>query len=183
MTAQEPPAEILEFLAEIGATKTPHHAGRSLSTHLIATWKILTEWQQPDAVCIGGLCHSLYGTDAFDTACLGPDDRTKVRTVIGPEAEQISFLFGAMRREAFLSQINSGQIENRFSDTRTSISHSECSALCHILLANELDLVIAKKGSGRPDKVSKKVAPIFLQLEPFLSPTAKDSYKKLSKPL
>jgi hypothetical protein len=178
---QEPPASILAFLAEVGATHTPHHAGRSLSTHLVATWKILNNWQQPEAICIGGLCHSLYGTDAFDTACLGPLDRPKVQAAIGIEAEQISFLFGAMHREAFLQQPDLCEIENRFTDTKISIDHNERSAICHILLANELDLVIAKKGSGRPDKVSKKVSPIYEILEPFLSTIAKTDYRTLSQ--
>ncbi|GEM_PF-2972309 len=181
MKNQEPPASIIAFLAEVGATQTPHHAGRSLSAHLVATWKILNDWQQPEAICIGGLCHSLYGTDAFDTACLGPLDRPKVQATIGNEAEQISFLFGAMRREAFLQQPDLSEIENRFAGTKISINHSERSALCHILLANELDLVIAKKGSGRPDKVLKKVAPIYQILEPFLSRITKTDYRTLSQ--
>ena len=181
MKNQEPPAEIIAFLADIGATQTPHHAGRSLTSHLIETWKILTDWQQADPVCIAGLCHSLYGTDAFDTACLGPDDRTKVRKVIGTEAEQISYLFGAMHRSQFLSNPYRIEISDRFTGKILPITSAHRSALSHILLANELDLVIAKKGSGRPEKVTKKVEPIFSVLEPELSSQAKSSYKTLSQ--
>lgn len=177
---REPPAEILAFLADIGAINTPHHAGRSLQTHLVATWEILTQWDQPDPVAIAGLCHSVYGTDAFETACLGLEDRKKVSQNIGDEAEQISFLFGAMQRQAFLSDLEACNIDNRFSGSVQPITKVERSALCHILLANELDLVIAKKGANRPDKVAKKAGPVFAIVEPFLSDQAKTTFTRLS---
>lgn len=179
--AKEPPANIVAFLARIGATHTPHHAGRSLFDHLIATWQILKDWEQPDAVATGGLCHSLYGTDAFDSACLNTDDRKMVRDAIGDEAEQISFLFGAMMRDDFLENLNSLQIQDRFTNQRIPITADERSALCHILLANELDLVIAKKGAGRPDKVLKKVGPVFRKMELFLAMPAKAAFKNFSQ--
>jgi hypothetical protein len=178
---QEPPASILAFLTEVGATHTPHHAGRSLSTHLAATWKILNDWQQPEAICIAGLCHSVYGTDAFDTACLGPEDRARVRNKIGIDAEKISYLFGAMERDTFLANFTSGSITDRFTRKSMKTSKDERAAICHILLANELDLVIAKKGASRPDKVLKKVAPIYQILEPELSLYAKRHYAELTQ--
>ncbi len=136
---------------------------------MAGTYAILRCWQQPKPVAIAGLCHSLYGTDAFDTACLGPQDRDRVKIVIGEEAEQLAFLFGAMRREAFLAAPGCGHIENRFTNGRDRVSPADSSALCHILLANELDLVIAKKGPGKPGKVAKKVGPVFESVKPWLS--------------
>ncbi|MGB7288228.1 MAG: DUF6817 domain-containing protein [Salaquimonas sp.] len=176
----QPPADVLEFLASIGATKTGHHAGRSLNDHLLATWQLLTEWQADQSVCLAGLCHSVYGTDAFDTACLGPKDRHVVRSHIGKDGEQIAYLFGAMDREAFLADPSSLQIFDRFADALLSITMTERTAICDILLANELDLVIAKKGNDRPEKVLKKVGPVFEKIGPFLSAQAKSAYQTLS---
>lgn len=176
----EPPAEVMAFLADIGAGSTPHHAGRTLARHLVATYTILRCWQQNEPVAIAGLCHSLYGTDAFNTACLGPQDRDTVKNVIGEEAEHLAFLFGAMRREAFLAAPGCGHIENRFTNGRDRVSPTDCSALCHILLANELDLVIAKKGPGKPGKVAKKVGPVFESVKPWLSREAVSYFDSLT---
>ena len=170
----------MAFLADIGAGTTPHHAGRSLAVHLAGTYSILRRWKQPEPVAIAGLCHSLYGTDAFDTACLGSQDRDRVRKVIGKEAEQLAFLFGAMRREVFLAAPVGNYIVNRFIDEDEPVTPVERSALCHILLANELDLVIAKKGTGKPGKVVKKVGPLFDIIEPWLTPEAASDFHGLS---
>lgn len=172
----------MEFLASIGATNTSHHAGRSLQDHLIATWQILSYWDCNEAVKVAGLCHSIYGTDAFDTACLGLADRPRVREKIGTEAENFAFLFGAIYREQFLENPASQYQSNRFDESDLLMDDPARFAISHILLANEIDLVIAKKGLGRPDKVQKKVGPIFDQISPFLSKTAIKAYKSLSTP-
>lgn len=175
-----PPDHILEFLASIGATKITHHAGRSLQDHLIATWQILTSWNCDEAVSIAGLCHSIYGTDAFDTACLGLSDRPKVQKEIGQAAEHYAYLFGAIFRDKFLADPASRTQNNRFDKSQIQIDDAARTAICNILLANELDLVIAKKGKGRPDKVAKKVGPIFKQLEPFVSKAGANAYYQLT---
>ncbi len=174
--AKEPPAEILTFLVSIGAESVSHHAGRTLSCHLVSTHDILRAWNEPESVCIAGLCHSIYGTDAFNTSCLGPDDRDRVKAVIGEAAERLSYLFGAMRRDNFQAKPGSLKLESRFDATALEITPFERSALCNILLANEMDLLWAKKGRGCPDKLIKKVGPVFESLKPWLSSAARTAY-------
>ncbi|MGE0844746.1 MAG: DUF6817 domain-containing protein [Flavobacteriaceae bacterium] len=177
---EAPPAAIMAFLREIGAAGVGHHAGRSLEEHLLATWRMLKVFGAPEPVALAGLCHSVYGTDAFDTACLGPADRPRVTAAIGEEAERLAYLFGALRREAFLADPLAPALESRFDEPPLAVTDDERGALADMLLANELDLVIAKKGAGRPDKVAKKVGPVFSTLMPFLSPGARDAYLRLA---
>lgn len=177
----KPAQPILDFLNEIGATGTQHLAGRMLEEHLLATWRILHDWRCPQAVCIAGLYHSVYGTDHFDTACLGPADRPRVRAVIGEDAERLAYLFGAMVREPFYADPTMNPLQSRFDDGPLDITEEERRALCDIFLANELDLIVAKKGPGRPDKVIKKVGPVYAILEPYLCDNAKRAYEAMSR--
>lgn len=174
---RQPDSNIMHFLNDIGAAGTSHHAGRSLSEHLLSTWNLLSDWELNDAVRVAGLCHSVYGTDAFDTACLQPADRPRVIAVIGEKAENVSFVFGAMQREDFLDDPESNFVISRFDQSKIKISNVEKTAICDILLANEMDLVFAKKGKDRPDKVLKKVGPVYSILEPYLSKASVEFYQ------
>ena len=111
---REPPQHIMEFLHEIGAEQTSHHASRSLSEHLTGTWHLLVDWGLDESVCIAGLCHSIYGTESFQTACLEVEERKRVQKILGEEAEELAFLFGALEREAFLDNPSSHEITSRF---------------------------------------------------------------------
>jgi len=166
-----------DFLVELGADEVAHHAGRSLLDHLIATHDLLVAWKRPPAVALAGLCHSVYGTQAFDVACVAPGERDRVRAAIGEHAERLAFLFSALDRERFLAAPDALSVTSRFDGASTSIDVDERTALCDILIANELDLAIAKKGADRPDKIAKKVAPFIAALEPHISPETAAAYE------
>jgi hypothetical protein len=176
ITTSSPPAGAIDLLTSLGADQVQHHAQRNLLTHLLATYDLLIAWGRPEAVALAGLYHSIYGTSAFDHACVAPHERGRIEAVIGAAAERIAFLFSAMERDAFLDTVGSGILVNRFDGTSISVSSAETSALCDILLANELDLAIAKKGADRPDKIAKKVGPCFALMEAHLSEAGRTAY-------
>ncbi len=178
--AAPPPEAALTLLRELGADVVRHHAGRTLLEHLIATHDLLTGWQCTPDVAVAGLFHSIYGTSEFNTACLPPDARAQVSDVIGDGAERLAYLFSAMSRDNFLENIGQGRVKSRFGDGELCVSDDETGALCDILLANELDLAIAKKGKDRPDKIAKKVGPIFEIIGAHVSRAAADAYAEAS---
>jgi hypothetical protein len=175
-TAISPPAAIIAFLQELGADKVEHRANRDLLEHLVATYDLLRAWRHDEPVAIAGLMHSVYGTAAFETACLPPSERARVRNVIGSQAERLAFLFSAMDRDQFLNTLGDNKVVSRFDGEQIKITDEETRIMCEILFANELDLAIAKKGADRPDKIEKKLGPTYTQIADYISPEAKQAY-------
>lgn len=59
------PTEILDQL-EIGHIP---HPGGDLRSHLGRTYEQLRAWSEPDDVCLAGLTHAAYGTEACRRPC------------------------------------------------------------------------------------------------------------------
>lgn len=182
-SAVAPPEAAISFLKELGADKIAHRANRTLLEHLIATYQLLARWRHQQPVALAGLMHSVYGTDAFETACLAPSQREPVRAIVGEEAERLAYLFSAMERDRFLGALGSNAIVSRFGEGTIAVSGADTRILCEILFANELDLAIAKKGADRPEKIEKKLAPVFNILAEYLSAAAKNAYCEAIKPI
>jgi len=173
-----PPKSAVSFLKELGADTVEHRANRYLLEHLIATYELLSAWHHEPAIAVAGLMHSVYGTAAFETACLAPTERYRVRTVIGDEAERLAYLFSAMKRDQFLDTLGGNVVVSRFGEGEIAISDEDTRIMCEILFANELDLAIAKKGADRPDKIEKKLGPVFEQIKAYLSAAAQNAYSE-----
>lgn len=85
-------ANAVQFLKAQGADRVPHsHA--TLLDHLVCTAEILERWGADEPACLGGLLHSVYGTDGFTTQLIPLTDRHILRAVIGEEAERLAYLF------------------------------------------------------------------------------------------
>jgi hypothetical protein len=181
-SALSPPATALSFLKALGADQVEHRAGRSLLDHLCATYALLAGWGHDPAVAMAGLMHSIYGTDAFETACLAPTERARVTAEIGEDAERLAYLFSAMKRDAFLADLGADRIASRFGDGMLEVSPHDTRIMCEILFANELDLAIAKKSRARPDKIEKKLGPVYSQLADYLSDQAHNAYRQAIDP-
>lgn len=172
-----PPKSAIAFLKELGADTIAHRANRNLLEHLIAIYELLARWHHEQPVAVAGLMHSVYGTSAFETACLAPSERQRVRAIVGEQAERLAYLFSAMERDQFLGSLGSNRIVSRFGDGAIEVSDADTRILCEILFANELDLAIAKKGADRPGKIEKKLGPVFNQTAEYLSIAARNAYR------
>lgn len=86
------PEPILRVLLRSGAMQAAH-SGRTLFDHLLGTYNLLIQWGQPQAVCLAGLFHSIYGTNAFLRQSLQASQRAELQVVIGIEAEALAWLF------------------------------------------------------------------------------------------
>lgn len=90
-------AQAKDFLRTRGADQM-NHTGRTLYDHLVATHDALTVRGEPDHVCLAGLFHSVYGTNAFKQVLVPLSEREAVRKVIGEQAESLAFQFCTLDR-------------------------------------------------------------------------------------
>ena len=90
---------LVDYLKEIGCGNQQHSGNRSLLHHLVGVSLILSERECSDALCIAGLFHSIYGTSVFRPKMISMDDRDKIKSLIGIEAENIVYQFCILPRD------------------------------------------------------------------------------------
>ena len=91
------PPEAIALLRQCGSTQRPH-SGRTLFIHLAGTYGLLRSWGNPEWICLGGLFHSIYGTNAFRHQSLPEDQRSVLQALIGAQAEHLAWSFCHMDR-------------------------------------------------------------------------------------
>lgn len=96
-------AAALALLNSLGTAEHAHTKG-TLRDHLIGTSALLADWGNPDHVVLGGLFHSVYGTQHFKVSSTSLDNRASVAAVIGERAEQLAFLFCVTDRGGFFHE-------------------------------------------------------------------------------
>ena len=84
--------EAMALLKSSGAMQATH-GERTLFGHLMGTHDLLKAWGNSEPVCLAGLFHSIYGTNAFERQCLATDQRHTLQAAIGAEAETLAWLF------------------------------------------------------------------------------------------
>ncbi|HEY2345127.1 MAG TPA: hypothetical protein VGH80_04505 [Xanthomonadaceae bacterium] len=134
-----------ERLRELGANHLGH-TDRSLMDHLVGTGEILRQWDCDEDVCIAGVFHSIYGTNAFVRSCMDKDDRDRLRDMIGTRAERLVFLFCASNRPAaFLEAVHERQLVNRYTGEVMKAPSTVVRQLLEIECAN---LIEQRTGHG-----------------------------------
>lgn len=129
--------ELIEFLKEHGASEI-EHVVESFLGHLISTYDILKKWGCKEDVCVGGLLHSIYGTEGF-IGLLPIGYRDVVREMAGEYAEYLAFLNCCLDRDSLdlnLNKEDSYWIRNRFCDTTINISKEELLDIYYIQVAD-----------------------------------------------
>lgn len=126
-------------LVTLGADRTAH-SGRTLMEHLTSTARLLEDWGCDEAVCIAGMFHSIYGTNAFGYSSLHHGDREQLRDLIGHRAEALAFLFCTGDRPAALIEaLQTGRWRNRLTGQSISLPPNVLSDLIEIECANLLE--------------------------------------------
>ncbi|NEO84747.1 MAG: hypothetical protein F6J87_10905 [Spirulina sp. SIO3F2] len=95
------PQKYLNLLDELDTDSQQHSLG-TLREHLLGTYQLLIEWGNPEYLALGGLFHSIYGTQKFSVQSISLDQRPYVARIIGEEAENLAYLFGVTERQGFL---------------------------------------------------------------------------------
>ena len=116
----------LDLLLELNADKNPHSGG-ALLEHLRGTHDLLHAWGNDQAVCAGGLFHSIYGTQAYQTQSASLEDRQRIRAVIGARAERLAFLFCVSNRGEFFEALgkDDATLWNRVHEETVPVTQDE----------------------------------------------------------
>lgn len=133
------PNDFRERLRELGANHLGH-TDRSLMDHLIGTGEILRQWDCDVDVCVAGVFHSIYGTNAFVRSCMDKNDRDRLRNMIGKRAERLAFLFCVSNRPAaFLPAVHARQLVNRYTGEVMKVPSTVVRQLLEIECANLIE--------------------------------------------
>jgi len=144
------PANLEKLLQDLNAGGRAH-TGQSLYDHLVGTYELLKAWDNPDAVCIAGLFHSVYGTQFYEDSVASLANRERVRNAIGNKAEELAFLFCVSDRTDFWKNPGSDEITlvSRVDGRKHTVSKETRQALLELEIANTIEQV--QRGFGGKD--------------------------------
>ena len=126
-------------LEELGAGHV-EHSHRTLIEHLEGTARLLASWGCDAHVCAAGLFHSIYGTNAFTFSCVEPQDRERLRSILGDRAEALVYLFCTSHRpHGLLQAARAGQLVNRLADEPMPVTREDVQDLLEIECANLIE--------------------------------------------
>lgn len=135
---------LTDFLVELGIDQIGH-TNKSYLAHLIGVYKYLERMGCSDDVVLGGMFHSIYGTEQFQGFKLPLEDRAKVRALVGERAERLGYLNCAMDRPTFDRSVSQTAAPHRFKDRLTGaefdLSEQDFDDLCRIHLYDWLEQV------------------------------------------
>ena len=159
------------FLLARGVGEIDHY-GRPLLDHLKGTYELLRQWRNPDEVCIGGLFHSVYGTENLTDKAIELSHRSQVQALIGPRSEELALLFCVADRTALLTRnaLPPYHVVRNDSGETVPVSSDMLSALVEIGSAN-----LVEKTTHLPPAASavlKREIGLFQGMQEFLSAEA-----------
>jgi hypothetical protein len=136
------PDTLFTKLQAMGAGEFVHLNG-SLASHLTGTELLLRSWGASEVVCIAGLYHAVYGTDGYNPSLTGLNSRPQIANLLGAEAAEMAYLYGACNRAVFYPRIGGDSqllFADRFQSSEYAISLEQLKNICELILANELEI-------------------------------------------
>lgn len=131
---------IARLLLERGAQGIEHPGG-TLDDHLARVQQRLAQLGAPQEVQLAARAHAAYGTDGFDVALLSLEERTVLAGVIGEDAEQLVYRYGACdRKRTWNTLADTGRVWNRFTETSEILDGAKLQAFTDLSLVNEFDI-------------------------------------------
>lgn len=173
------PETLFAQLHAMGAGEFAHLNG-SLAAHLRGTEALLRSWGASELVCVAGLYHAVYGTDGYPTALTGLNARSQISSLIGMEAEALTYLYGACNRAVFYPRIGGESqflFADRFQAAEYAISIEQLKNLCELILANELE--IALNSAEFRANYGPQLAPLFERMRGLVSEAGFASFRRV----
>lgn len=132
----------LDLLLELRTDRNPH-SGRDLLDHLRGVHDCLEAWGNEQAVCLGGLFHSIYGTQTYRTASASLGDRSRIREAIGERAERLAYLFSSSHRRGFFEQLSADApaLLSRICEDKLPVTRDELRDLIEMEVANYVEFM------------------------------------------
>jgi hypothetical protein len=166
-------------LQVLGAGEVGHVNG-SLVAHLRGTEKMLRDWGACEPLCVAGLYHAVYGTDGYKLTLASLSERKDIAGIIGIEAEELVYLYGACDRKVFYRRIGTKaqlRFADRFRKSEYNIQTQQLTQLCELIFANELEIVSnsveirAKHGAA--------LSRLFERMSGLVSQSAFQAYRRI----
>jgi hypothetical protein len=169
-------AKAEDLLAATGAADLPHPGG-TLLAHLRRVRDLLAGWGAPETVWLAGLCHAAYGTDGFGTALLGLTERHRLAAAIGPDAEQLVYLYGSCDRAVVHPRLGEPAVTfaDRFTGAATVPPEALVRGFAEITAANELDVL--RHDAGLAARHGDALRGLVRRAERHLSPAAVEAWR------
>ena len=116
--------------------------------------------------------HAAYSTDGYDVALLSVDERDVLRSVIGFEAEELVYRYGAATRAPFYRQLDQPLIvwTDRFTGGSVTLDPVDVAPLVELTVANELDVVLFAE--SLPDGYSASLLALLTRARGLMSDLA-----------
>ena len=140
--------ELTDFFQQVGATDVAH-TKKSYLAHAIGVYNDLKQWGASEELALGGMFHSIYGTERFQKFKLDLERRDDVRALIGERAEWLAWINCAMTRDEYDACIEALiedesaplYLVDRFSGDRIELSVQDFDDLGTIHLCDWLEQV------------------------------------------
>ncbi|WP_433714985.1 alpha/beta fold hydrolase [Nocardia sp. CA-084685] len=131
----------LALLRDLGAGRLDHPGGNLLD-HLHRVHDLVRNLGGSRNVCLAALCHATYGTDGFPHALLPLDERNRLRTAIGDEAEALVYRYAACDRTETYACLGTTPLPltDRFTGDTIDLTTNELTDFALLTIANELDV-------------------------------------------
>lgn len=157
-----------DWLVSCGADQVAHPGG-SLLSHLERVADRLASYGASESLVVAGLVHVAYSTDGYDTALLAPDERDVLRDVVGEEAEELAWLFGAADQRRLWAQVAEPLVVwvDRFNGAMRTLDPAQVAPLVELAVANELDGVEVIPGVR--EEHGHALLRVFTRARPLLS--------------
>lgn len=131
----------LALLRDLGVPQIDHPGG-NLFDHLVRVLDLVADWGGSRRLRLTALCHATYGTDGFPQALLPLDQRARLRSAIGDEAEQMVYLYDACGRAKTYARLGETPLPltDRFTGETVALEGADLTDFAVLTIANELDV-------------------------------------------
>ena len=168
------------FLREHG-TEAIEHPGGTLYSHLCRVEQRLAAAGAAPYVQLAGLTHAAYSTDGFDLALIPWTDRDVLRAVIGLEAEELVYLYGACDRDrTWPALATTSTVHDRFIGHKRVLESHLIGPFVDLSIVNELDVI--EQNPALLVKHGDYFRDLFARWAPLTSPKVADEIQRLMGP-
>jgi hypothetical protein len=168
------------FLRDHGAEQVAHPGG-TLYSHLCRVEQRLAAAGAAPHVQLAGLTHAAYSTDGFDLALIAWTDRDLLRAVIGPEAEELVYLYGACDRDrTWPDLVTTSTVHDRFTGQERLLESRHIGPFVDLSIVNELDVI--EQNPGLLVKHGDYFRDLFTRWAPLTSPAVTGDVQRLMGP-
>ncbi|MER5458432.1 DUF6817 domain-containing protein [Micromonospora sp. NPDC002389] len=171
---------VRDWLREHGAERIDHPGG-TLYAHLCRVGERLAALGCGSDVATAGLTHAVYGTDGFDLTLLDLADRPVLRDLVGADAEEIVYLYGACdRKRTWPKLAETGQVFDRFTGRMLVPDAARLRALVDLTIVNELDVI--ERDPAVADQYGSYFRDLFASWAPLASAQVVSDVQRVLRP-